>query len=172
MPFDKTDLIKRWRALSPREQMLLIAGLAAALPSAVYGLAYEPMRAENRRLQQQIEARQQIRLHLQEVAQRAAQVRQAGDQTAASPMEPAAAIADSSRQLGLETYIGKRQADTAEGIELELQRIPFDKLAYWLAVLQQQHGVAVAKLDMQRHAADSALLDGTLTLNAINRKPE
>ncbi len=64
------------------------------------------------------------------------------------------------------------QAETAEGIELELQRIPFDKLAYWLAVLQQQHGVAVAKLDMQRHAADSALLDGTLTLNAINRKPE
>ncbi|MCQ8130722.1 type II secretion system protein GspM, partial [Methylomonas rivi] len=95
-----------------------------------------------------------------------------GDQTAASPMEPAAAIADSSRQLGLETYIGKRQADTAESIELELQRIPFDKLAYWLAVLQQQHGVAVTKLDMQRHAADSALLDGTLTLNAINRRPE
>ncbi|MCQ8131066.1 type II secretion system protein GspM, partial [Methylomonas rivi] len=84
MPFDKTDLIKRWRALSPREQMLLIAGLAAALPAAVYGLAYEPMRAENQRLQQQIEARQQIRLHLQEVAQRVAQVRQAGDQTAAS----------------------------------------------------------------------------------------
>lgn len=172
MPFDKTDFINRWRALSPRERLLLTAGIAAALWAVLYGFVYQPMQTENRRLQQQLEAQRHIHRHLREVMPRVAPLRQLGERPAAAPMEPAAAIADSSRQLGLETYIGKRKADAAEGIELELQGIPFDKLAYWLAVLRQQHGVAVTKLDMQRHADDSALLDGTLTLNAINRRPE
>ncbi|MCQ8103510.1 type II secretion system protein M [Methylomonas sp. SURF-2] len=172
MPFDKTDVIRRWRALSAREQMLAVAGMAVVALAAVYGGLYEPMREENRRLRQQLQVRQQVRQHLREVAQRAAQLRGSGEYSAVSPMEPAAAIAGSSRQLDLESYIGKRQAAAEEGIELELQAIPFDKLVYWLAVMRQQHGVVVAKLDMRRHAADSPLLDGTLTLGGINRGPE
>lgn len=172
MPFNKTDLIQRWASLSPRERVLLVAGVATVLLALVYGFVYEPMLAESRRLQQQLQAQQQIHRHLQGVAQQAAQLRQAGEPSAVAPMEPAAAIADSSQQLGLEAYIVKRQADAAEGVELELQRIPFDTLAYWLAVLQQQHGVAVTKLDMRRHAEDTALLDGKLTLININSRPE
>lgn len=172
MPFNKTDLIQRWASLSPRERVLLVAGVTAVSLAMLYGFVYEPMLAESRRLQQQLQAQRQIHRHLQEVAQQAAQLRQAGEPSAVAPMEPAAAIADSSQQLGIDAYIVKRQADPAEGIELELQKIPFDTLVYWLAVLQQQHGVAVTKLDMRRHAAGSTLLDGALTLNAINAGPE
>lgn len=172
MPFNKTDLLQRWAALSARERLLLMAGVAAVSLAAVYGAVYEPMQAENRRLQQQLQAQQQIYRHLQDVAQRVAKLRQAGEQTAVSPMEPAAAIADSSRQLALEAFIGQQKTDAEGGVELELQKMPFDKMSYWLAVLRQQHGIAVTKLEMHRHANDTVLLDGALTLNAINRRPE
>jgi type II secretory pathway component PulM len=130
------------------------------------------MRAENQRLQQQILAQQQIHRHLREVAQQVDLLRQAGAQVAVEAVEPAAVIADSSQQLGLDTYIVRRQADAAGGIELELQQMPFDKTVYWLAVLQQQHAIVVIQLDVHRHAPDDDALNGTLTLSPMNRRPE
>lgn len=172
MSFNKTELLSRWAALSPRERMLLMAGLAVMAWAAVYGVLYQPMRAENQRLQQQILAQQQIHRHLREVAQQVDLLRQAGAQAAVEAVEPAVVIADSSQQLGLDTYIVRRQADAAGGIELELQQMPFDKMVYWLAVLQRQHAIVVIQLDVRRHADDNDLLDGTLMLNAIKGRPE
>lgn len=172
MSFNKTELLRRWVALSPRERLLLMAGLAVMTWAALYGVVYQPMQAENQRLQQQILAQQQIHRHLREVAQQVDLLRQAGVQAAVEAVEPAAVIADSSQQLGFDTYIVRRQADAAGGIELELQQMPFDKMVYWLAVLQQQHAIVVIQLDVHRHADDNDLLDGSLMLSPINRGRE
>jgi type II secretory pathway component PulM len=172
LPFNKTELLQRWAALSSRERLLLMAGLTAVLIAAVYGFVYEPMQAENRRLQQQLQAQQQIYMHLRDVAERVAQLRQSGAEIAVTPMAPAAAIADSSKQLGLDAFIGQQKTDPEGGVELELHKMPFDKLSYWLAVLQQQHAIVVTQLDVGRYADDSTLLDGKLTLTTLNRGPE
>ncbi|AEF99355.1 type II secretion system protein GspM [Methylomonas methanica] len=166
MPFNKTDLLQRWAALSARERLLLMAGVAAVSLAAVYGAVYEPMQAENRRLQQQLQAQQQIYRHLQAVAERVAQLRQSGEATPVTPMEPAAAIAGSSKQLGLESYITRQQTNAEGELELELQQMPFDKLITWLAVLQQQHGVITTTLDARRNDSATAYFNGRLSVSS------
>lgn len=159
-----TEVLKRWTVLSVRERRLLTMGMMTVLLALGYGFIYAPMQVENSRLQQQIQAQQQIYRHLQELAQRVNVLRQPRVEAPTALVEPTLAISESSRQMGLETYIRAQPADGDGRIEIVLTPLPFDKLVYWLAGLQQQQGLRVMALDVRRAARDSSLIEGELTL--------
>lgn len=165
MSFDKTELLQRWAALSPRERLLLSLGTLSIGLALAYLLLYAPMQVENQRLQQQIQAQQQIQQHLQAVAQRVNALHQQGISQPVESNDAAQVIAESSRQMGLAA--GIHSQPEAEGrFAIKVRQLGFDKLVYWLAVLQQQHGLRVTELKLRRVSAASDSVEGELTLQS------
>lgn len=163
MSFDKTELLQRWAALSARERLLSVIGSVAFIIGILYALVYLPFQADNTRLQQQIHAQQDLHIHLQAVAQRVAALRAQGNVQSEVTIEPARAVADSSQQMALNTFL-QIQPESAEGIAVTVSQIAFDKLVYWLALLRQQHGLHVATLNLRRSQENAANVDGELLI--------
>lgn len=166
MSFNTAELIQRWTALSIRERYLFVSGLAVVLLGIGYALIYAPLQTENQRLRLQWQAQQQLRQHLQQVAQRVSALRASSHEAPLAAGEPAQIIADSSRQLELQAYL--QTQTTADGqVDITLQSMPFNKLIYWLAVLQQQHGLGLAAIDIQQTGRQTGLVNGRLTLTKL-----
>lgn len=166
MSFNTAELIQRWAALSARERYLLVSGLAVVMLGIGYALIYAPLQVENQRLRQQWQAQQQLQQHLQQVSQRVSALRASSQDAPLAGGEPAQIIADSSRQLELHAYL--QTQTTADGqVDITLQNMPFSKLLYWLAVLQQQHGLGLTAIDIQQTGAQAGLVNGRLTLTKL-----
>ena len=163
MSYNTAELLKRWTALSVRERYLLLVGLAVLLFGIGYALIYAPLQAENNRLQQQLQAQRQIMQHLQQVSERVSVLRASNNDAPLAGGEPGQVIADSSRQLDLQAYVQTQQAADGQ-VDIAVQNMPFNKLVYWLAVLQQQHALSLTAIDIQQTGAETGLVNGRLTL--------
>lgn len=166
MNLNLAELGQRWAAMSARERGLLLAGLACVSFALAYEFVYVPLQQESKRVQQQIDAERLLRQHLSEIGRRAAALQQqAGNQTSVVA-DPLQLLEDSSVQM--EVGAGMRiRADGPDRFNVAVDKLAFDKLIYWLAALQQQHGVQVAELNLHRLSADSADVAGKLTLQAL-----
>ena len=165
MPFDKINLSKRWAALTQRERTLLIAGIAVTLLGMGYAFLFAPLQTESKRIQQQIQAQQQLYQHLQSVEQRVILLRQSAIDSPVAPGDVSVVITESSQQLALQGYLQQQNA-TQGSVDVIIEKIPFDQLMNWLAVLHQQHGLVVSTLDTQLAEAESGIVNGRLTLTA------
>lgn len=165
MSFDKIEISKRWLALSQRERILLTVGVAVMLFGIGYAFLLAPLQTESKRIQQQIQAQQQIYQHLQGVEQRVNLLRQSAIDSPVAPVDVSVVITESSQQLALQGYLQQQNA-TQGSVDVIIEKIPFDQLMNWLAVLHQQHGLVVSALDAQLAEAESGIVNGRLTLTA------
>lgn len=163
MSFDKTELSQRWAALSVHARLLSIVGLLAILTAMAYTLIYLPLQAENQRLRQQIQAQQDLNQHLQAVARRVNALKAQNIVSADTQIDLVRVIADSSQQMALDSGL-QFQSDADGNIVIKVSQLAFDRLVYWLAVLQQQHGLSISALTLHRSAQDTALVDGELVI--------
>jgi type II secretory pathway component PulM len=165
LSLDKIDLSKRLAALTQRERTLLFVGVAVMLFGMGYAFIFAPLQIESKRIQQQIQAQQQIYQYLQGVEQRVSLLRQSAIDSPVTPVDVPAVITESSQQLALQGDLQQQNA-TPDSVEVVMQKIPFNQLMNWLAVLHQQHGLVVSVLDTQLAEAGSGIVNGRLTLTA------
>ena len=165
MSLDKIDLSKRLAALTQRERTLLFVGVAVMLFGMGYAFIFAPLQIESKRIQQQIQAQQQIYQYLQGVEQRVSLLRQSAIDSTVTPVDVPAVITESSQQLALQGDLQQQNA-TPDSVEVVMKKIPFNQLMNWLAVLHQQNGLVVSVLDTQLAEAESGIVNGRLTLTA------
>ena len=165
MLLNKIEISKRLAALTQRERTLLFVGVAVMLFGMGYAFLFAPLKTESKRIQQQIQAQQQIYQHLQSVEQRVNLLRQSAIDSPVTPVDVPAVITESSQQLALQGDLQQQNA-TPDSVEVVMQKIPFNQLMNWLAVLHQQYGLVVSVLDTQLAEVESDIVNGRLTLTA------
>ena len=150
-------LHSRWKAISPREQRLvLIAATVVAIGAAVGLLDWS--RSEGQRLARKLPRAEASLNKVQEAATEISRLRAAPQ--AAHPDGPAllGAVQASAKSRGLE--IGVQGG--GEGLHIKGQA-RFDELVAWLAALQKDQGLRVLRMEIQRQgnlASVDAVLAG------------
>lgn len=152
MKLEKNDLLKRWQTLSQRERVMALTGAVSIGLYGFYLLIVQPLDTESRLLDQKIAVQQQAYQHLQQVSAEVQALRQkgAGLNADASPSDQSlmTVIDSSSQQLDVKSAIKRLQPDGADTATVWLEQVSFDKLVYWLAMLEAKHGLQVITIDI------------------------
>ena len=161
--------MKQWlERLSLRERVMLAGGITVLLASALYAFTYMPIVEEQQRLMLGIEAQQQLKTYLQSISSEVEQLRQ---NTIASPeidtsQSQMSVIDSSSEQSGVKPAIKRLVPEGQDKVTLWLEKCDFDKLIYWLAVLDKQHAIHVKQINISRDQVDAGLVSGKVLLGS------
>ncbi|MGL5224073.1 MAG: type II secretion system protein GspM [Aeromonas sp.] len=136
-----------WRAISAREQRLLIAGGFLLLVSLFYWGLWQPL---NSRI-----AKQDLQVQYQR--QTLAWLKEKGEQVIAIQRKTTDPIGSSTRLEGVinrtafnhQINISRLQPQE-HGVQVWIDTVPFDDLLRWLATLHAQHGIAVQSIEIAR----------------------
>jgi len=161
-------MLRRFNELSPRERLLSVGCSVIVLMYGAYLLFYQPLVTESVLLQQKIRSQGQALQHLQQVGAEVAALRRQGLGTTPAPemenQSPMAVIDSSSQQLEIKLFIKRLQPEGADKVTLWLEDVAFDKLVYWLAILEDKHRLTVIQADVDRQAAGEGLVNAKILL--------
>ena len=73
-----------------------------------------------------------------------------------------AVVEPSLNSAGLRAYVASVTQGDADGVNVNLERVPFSRLAWWLNELRSRRGVRVERATLQR--ADAGLVDAQVQL--------
>ena len=154
--------LKQWyEGLEPRERrmvsiggvllvlLILVGGILMPLQSAVSGAT-----ARN----------QAKREDLAWMRSNAAEIRAAGAQMVADTGEPPVVLVDrTARAAGLTDALRGTQP-SGNGVRVQLETAPFDTLVTWLASLDENYGLAIESITVDR-APKPGLVNASITFN-------
>jgi general secretion pathway protein M len=147
---NRAQLTDRWQALAPRERVLLVAGVSAVVLTLLFVAVWEPLaNARHSALQQRDDARRTAE-RLEVIG---AQVAAQGDRPAAPQGGGGSllAVVDRAARAGtLNTSPSRIQPDGDRAVRIWLDEVAFDNLLRWLDELENQHGVGLVSLDLER----------------------
>ena len=150
------DLLARYRALSVREQRLVLMA-AAAVVLALLLTVFLPLDRSVARARARVLHKQQDLAWMQGVAPQLA----AAAPAVAPPSSQRSLIAvidSSARESGLGAALATSEPSGENGLRVTLNQASFDTLVAWLARLSQQNGIHV----------ESATIDGTRAPGVVN----
>jgi general secretion pathway protein M len=167
LKLDKIDLLQRLAELSPRERLLSAGGVMATLFYGLYLLIYAPIAEESIQLEQKINAQQQIFQHLKKISMEVAGLRKSTqDNVISTDKQSLMAVVDaSSTQLEVKSAIKRMVPDGADHATLWLENISFDKLTYWLAVLETKHAIMVNQISISAQQNTMGTVNAKLLLS-------
>jgi general secretion pathway protein M len=150
------DLLDRYRALSVREQRLVLVGLAA-LALTLLLTVFVPLDRSVARARTRVLHKQEDLAWMRAVAPQLA----AAAPVVAPPSSQRSLIAvidSSARESGLGAALATSEPSGTNGLRVTLNQASFDTLVAWLARLSQQNGIHV----------ESATIDSTRTPGLVN----
>lgn len=170
MKFEKSELIQRWSALSPREQWMAVAAGVFIGFYLLYSVLYQPLESETETLAQKIQAQQQTYQQLKAITQKVEVLRQtlpanSGTDLAAGSQSLMAVLDDSGQQMGIKPSIKRVIPDGTDEVSLWLEAIEFDKLSFWLAVLETRHRIEISQTSINADANRAGVVNAKLVLN-------
>ncbi|MGZ8227099.1 MAG: type II secretion system protein GspM, partial [Methylococcaceae bacterium] len=68
----------------------------------------------------------------------------------------------SSEQLGIKTAIKRIVPEGQDTVTLWLEKCEFDKLIYWLAVLDKKHAITVRQINIRQEQGNNGLVSGKI----------
>jgi len=174
LKFEKNELIQRWSALSPREQLMAAAAGVFMVFYLLYSLLYQPLASETLALAQKIDAQRQTYQYLQNLAHKVESLRQAlpaGEnvELAAAGQSLMAVLDDSGQQMAIKPSIKRVIPDGADEVSLWLEAIDFDKLSHWLAVLETRHKIEISQTSINADANRAGVVNAKLVLNKAGK---
>jgi general secretion pathway protein M len=172
LKLEKNDILRRLAELSPRERLLSAGGVIAILFYGLYLLIYAPVAAEKNLLEQKINAQQQAYQHIKKISAEVAGLRKNRQNTVNNPdVQSLMAVVDvSSNQLEIKPAIKRVIPDGADKVTLWLEKIAFDKLAYWLAVLETKQAIKITQISISREQTDTGTVNAKLLLSTEQLK--
>lgn len=167
LKLEKSEIVRRFNELSPRERLFSAGGAIVVLLYGSYELFYVPLAVDNLSLRQKIESQRQNYQYMQQISRDVSGLRQRGDSSESS-VEPEgqsllSLIDHSSQQLKLKPTIKRLLPEGADKVTLWLEDVAFDKLIYWLAVLESKHRLSVIQIDVEQ-TADLGLVKAKILL--------
>lgn len=154
--------LKAWyEGLTPREQrMVLIGGVALALIVLV-GAVLMPLQSA---LSGAAARNQAKRDDLAWMRSNAAEIRAAGAQMVADTGEAPVVLVDrTARAAGLTDSLRGTQP-SGNGVRVQLETAPFDTLVTWLASLDENYGLAIESITVDR-APKPGLVNASITFS-------
>jgi general secretion pathway protein M len=171
LKLEKNDLLKRWQTLSQRERVMALTGAVSIGLYGFYWLIVQPLDTESRLLDQKIAVQEQAYQHLQQVSAEVQALREkgAGLNTDASPSEQSlmTVIDSSSQQLEVKPAIKRLQPEGADTATVWLEQVSFDKLVYWLAMLEAKHGLQVITIDIDNPLIGNGVVNAKLVVGRV-----
>lgn len=167
LKFEKNDVLQRLRELSPRERLLSAGAVILILCYGLYALLYAPIAADKILLEQKINAQQQAYQHIKKISAEVTELRKNGQGPATNrDVQSLMAVVDeSSLQLEVKPAIKRLIPDGTDKVTLWLEKVAFDKLAYWLAVLETKHAITVNQISLTHEPADAGTVNARLILS-------
>lgn len=154
--------LSRWRALQPRERLLVSVAAVVAGVFLFYLLLWVPMNAELARLRASVPKDQERLARMRAQAMEVNQLRASGAamQTGANILS---VIEQTATSRGFKQNITRMEPDGSHGANLTLDGVDFNTLVTWLAELQRQNGVRVESLTLEA-LAGPGLVKGRVAL--------
>jgi general secretion pathway protein M len=156
------NALKAWFAgLKERERKMVLGGLAALAALILFGGILMPLRASVSNARAKVESQREDLAWMQ---QNAAEIQAAaGSFVASSNESPIVLIDRTGREAGLSSALRGTQPSGDSGVRVQLEAAPFDALVGWLAVLEQQHGITIESITVDR-AARPGLVNASVSL--------
>lgn len=140
-----------WISLAQREQQLIAGGMALLLLFLLYVAIWLPLQSSRAGLIEEVE---QQRETLRWMQQSAAEIRQLSARTAgrqpATGQSLLGLIDQTARAQRLSDAVKRVQPDGTHSVRVWLESAAFDELMRWLGTLEQNHGVAIEALNVER----------------------
>ncbi len=167
LKLEKNDILQRLAELSPRERLLSAGGVIVILFYGLYLLIYAPVAAEKILLEQKINAQQQAYQHIKKISAEVVELRKNRQATVNSmDAQSLMAVVDaSSNQLEIKPAVKRIIPDGTDKVTLWLEKIAFDKLTYWLAVLETKHAITVNQISINREQSNTGTVNAKLLLS-------
>ena len=149
--------MKTWfQNLQPRERLIVLGGVAAALLIAVW-FGVTRLHAQTEVLRDAVAAKQRMLVDLSRVGTRHAAAANAQGNTQTLVV----VIDGSAREHGI--MLSTRRPDGPDGVQVAFSNVPFDMLLEWLVALEKQSSVAVESASFTT-AKQKGIVNGQLTL--------
>ncbi|MCW8828441.1 MAG: type II secretion system protein M [Gammaproteobacteria bacterium] len=151
-------------SLQSRERYTLLSGAVVLLLLLVYLLLIEPFVLELNRLEKSVAAQQQELAWMQDAVAQVQKLRAAGsDRPRAQTGQSLLSLVDTTaRELGLGAAL-KQLSPVGEKVRIRLEQASFDTMLRWLGRLEQQAGVGVDTLTLER-LSESGMINATVVL--------
>jgi len=150
--------MKAWFTnLQPRERLILLGGVAAALLIAVW-LGVMKLHTQTEVLREAVSSKQRMLVELGRVGARPAGPAQATQQNNQTLV---VVIDGSAREHGI--ALTTRRPDGPDGVQVAFSNVPFDMLLDWLVALEKQSSVAVESASFTT-AKQKGIVNGQITL--------
>ena len=148
--------------LAPRERNLVYAAAALLAVAVVYFAVVMPLQTMAARRAARVEQKTADLAWMRQVAPQVTAAAAAGGGAASN--ESLVVLVDrTGRQAGLGSALRDQSPSGEHGLRLRLEAAPFDALVTWLALLQQQHGVAIESATIDAAGAPG-LVNASLAL--------
>ena len=137
------SLRARFEALNERERRLVLIA-AGFLAIALFWLVLVlPLHTMQVKRAARVEKKSADLVWMRQAAPQVAAARASGGSAGPSNESLVVLIDRTARQAGLGSALRDQSPNGSHSLRLRLESAPFDSLVAWLALLQQQHGVAI-----------------------------
>ncbi|MZI94760.1 type II secretion system protein M [Vibrio sp. CAIM 722] len=136
-----------WRSITPREQRLVLIGGICIVIGVIYWGILAPLQQRIDQSQLRINSEKQLLSWVSHKANQITALRKQGGMTQQRlPLNQV--IATSTRDFGIELI--RVQPRDEDGMQVWIQPLPFTKLLDWVKFLQENQGITVQHLDVDR----------------------
>lgn len=156
------DLSASLRSLSPRDRRTLLIGCVIAAILLVFAVIL-PLDGRVSRLQDEVTRKQADLVWMRSAAP---EIAAAGPVRNTSGESLIVIVDQSARESGLGSSLAGSQPSGRGGLNVQLEKAPFDTLVGWLARLSQQNGVQVESATI-----DTAGSPGTVNASLVLKSP-
>jgi general secretion pathway protein M len=154
--------LKAWYVgLQAREQRMVSVGAALVCALALFGGLLLPLESA---VSSAVTARETRRADVAWMQSNAPEIRAGGATLAPDTGEAPVVLVD---RIGREAGLGlamRGSQPSVNGVRVQLEGAPFDTLVTWLATLEEQHGLAIESISVDR-AARPGLVNANVTLS-------
>jgi general secretion pathway protein M len=156
------DLLKRFNALQPREQMLVATAGGLIGIALLYLIFFGPLATNLAKRQDRVARKEQDIVWMQSAAN-AVRVAAANRAGATGGESIVVVINRSAQQAGIVNSLTNQSPQGETGIRVRLEKVNFDALVMWLGLLDQQFDVHIENANIDR-ADKAGLVNATVSL--------
>ncbi len=149
----KQQLLERWRALAARERVLLLAGSAVVLVTAIFLGLVEPLSKAQARRETALTLARELAQRLEVIAIEVQGSRSSATPSALRSLSLLTAVDQSVKQSALGKAPSRLQPDGDKQVRIWFEGVSFDALMRWLHELETRYGVYTQSVDIERDAA-------------------
>jgi general secretion pathway protein M len=156
--------IRAWLdGLSPRERRMVLIGAGIVALAVLWLAIVLPLHTINAKRAARVEKKSADLAWMREAAPQVAEAAASGQVAGPSNESLVVLIDRTARQAGLGSSLRDQSPNGAHSLRLRLESASFDSLIAWLALLQQQHGVAVETANVDAGSAPG-LVNASVTV--------